>query len=363
MLKMLWTSEYDKEGFCEFSKYFDINITSPIEEFGSVTKILKGEDLIRCLQGIDVFMCAYDVVTEDVLVQCPDLKLILSVRDGPEENIDVVACNKLGIPVISSSGRCTQSVAELTFCLIMLLARPVIKMNRYIRENGNLEENFSISRKMYDSTSSELFRKTLGIIGLGRNGYRLAQLSKSFNMKVIAYDPYVDKVKMESEGYEIVTLDEVMSQADYVALMARVTNETIGMISRDKIKLMKKTACLINTARGLLIDEEALLDALENDEIRGAALDALRYDYFDLNSRYLAIDQDKLIITPHMAGKTRERNWHQYQLLLPQFKDFIEGKPLNLPYTPTVNTSKEYHRRGGAVVRYFLRIPNRTTCL
>lgn len=350
-LKMLWTGEFNQQGYDEFSEYFDIQLAGMGVKGAQVfDKRLSGNDLVQALAGVDVYLCGYEDVTKEVIKNCPDLKLILSVRDGPEENIDLKACEECGIPVLSSAGRCAVSVAELTFALMLNLARPIIKLNNYIYDGKWTKENANEVRGMYSDDSIELFGKTVGIVGLGRNGYRVAQFCKPFHTKLIAYDPFVDKGKMKAEGIEMVDLDTLMSTSDFVVTLARVTPETKGMISRDKISMMKKSAVLINTGRGALIDNDALLDAIENDQIRGAALDAHITEPLGKDHRALHIDKDKLILTPHMAGKTVERDWHQCQLLLAQYRDYRKGRIQRFPLTPGVMEVEGFALHGGALM-------------
>lgn len=347
-LKILWTGEYDEEGYQAFSEYGEVELTqfpkNPQFEY-----MLNEEQLIQHLQDKDVFICGYEKVTENVLRNAPDLKLLLSVRDGPEENVDVKACEAYGIPVLSSAGRCAVSVSELTMALMLLCARPIINCTNTIHSIGWTKENNQQIRDLYSEFSTELFGKTVGIIGLGRNGYKVAKLCQAFSMEVIAHDPYANKEKMEAEGFKLVGLNTLMKEADYVVVLSRLSSETEGMVGREQIALMKPTASLINPGRGKLIDNDALFDALEAGAIRMAALDAHPVEPLGENSRAMKIDPRKLIITPHMAGKTRERNWHQYQLLVAQFKDYIKGKEIRMPYTPKVRESEVYSTHGGAL--------------
>ncbi len=349
-MRMLWTGEFDQEGFDKFSEFFSIELSGVALPGTTVADRLKGDKLIEKLQGVDVYLCGYDEVTKEVLQNCPDLKLIMSVRDGPEENIDLKECERLGIPVISSAGRCLVSVAELTVALMLNLARPIIRLNNYIRETGWTKENNVEVRHLYDDFSTELFGKTVGIFGLGRNGYQVAQLCKAFSMKVIACDPYVNKEAMEKEGIRIVELDELMSVSDYVVVLARLTPETEGIINRDRINMMKPNAVLINTGRGKLIDNDALLDALEDNRIKGAALDTHAVEPIGLDGREMKIPADKLILTPHMAGKTAERNWHQCDLLYRQYVDLINGKIDHFRLTPKVKEAEGYVKHGALIV-------------
>lgn len=311
------------------------------------------EQIIELLQDKDVYMNGGEKFDAEMVAACPNLKLLMCVRDGAEESIDVKACEEVGLPVLSGGGRCMVSVAELTLCFMLLMARPVVAVSNYIKQNGWTKENSAPVRAMYNDFSTELWEKTAGIIGLGRNGYQLAQYCKAMNMKVISYDPYKDKEAMAKEDIEMVDLDTLMKTADYVIILARVTDDNYHMINREKIEMMKPNAVLINPARGKLLETDALLDALEQDKIRGACLDAHETEPLGLDNREMKFDQSKLILTPHMAGKTAERNWHQYQLLLEQFRKFIAGEPVRMIYTPKAPEAEGWNARGGKLIELF----------
>ena len=191
MYKMLWTGEYDAAWEAEFQQHFQVK-RAGFNLHNTHFKYMNEEELIEALRGMDIFFVGYDKITEHVLENCPDLKLILSVRDGPEENIDFAACKQYGIPVLNSAGRCTVSVAELTFNLIMNMTRPVILQNNAVRQQGWTKENTKALRTCMEERSFELYRKTLGIVGLGRNGQQLAKYAQAFGMHVIGYDPFAD---------------------------------------------------------------------------------------------------------------------------------------------------------------------------
>ncbi len=348
MLKLLWTGEYDESWAKKFSEYAEVT-RKGLGLTGNIINKMDEDELIEALQGIDVLLVGYDKVTERVLKSCPDLKLILSVRDGPEENIDLEACSMLGIPVMSSAGRCTVSVAEYTFLLMMLLARPVVSLTNRMRESGWTKDNRKELRDISE-TSTELYEKTLGIVGAGRNGQHLAALARGFSMRVVAYDPYADEEKMKALGIELMPLEEVMKEADYISVLARLTPETEGLVGRKEIACMKPTACLINTGRAKLIDNDALLDALENNEISAAALDVFEQEPVGNDSRIYTIPEDKLLITPHGAGVTRERVHHQSKSLYIQFVDFIKGKKPSGLCTKSVFEESAFKERGGKLI-------------
>lgn len=332
MKKMLWTGEAFHEAEEVFKKEFEI------EKFGYALSGKNEDSLTRCdedqfislLKEKDAIVIGYDMLTERVLKSCPNLKVVLSVRDGPEENIDIKACTDLGIPVLSAGGRCAHAVAELTLMNMFMLARRYIPLQRYM-EAGSWSKYGYAKVDEIAAQSEELGGKTLGLVGLGRNGIELSKLALGIGMKVIAYDPYIDLSKVQ-EGIEIKSdLLDVMKNADYFSVLARVTKNNLKMIGRKEIFSMKPSACFINTGRSALVDMEALYDALENNVIRAAALDVFTEEPPLLNDRIYSFDVEKLILTPHIGGTTKERIPHQYHSLLTGLESLKNNvKPSNL---------------------------------
>lgn len=302
--------------------------------------------MIEQLKGIDIFFVGYDPVSEHVLKHAPDLKLILSVRDGPEENIDLKACEKYGIPVLNSAGRCTCSVAELTFNLIMNMTRPVITISNAIRRDKWKKENYQDMRDIVEAGSYELYRKTLGIIGMGRNGRKLAEYANAFGMRIIGYDPFVDPEEMKALNVELKELNDVMSESDYISVLARVTKENHNLVDEEQINLMKRTAALVNTGRPQLMNYPALLKALKEDRIRMAALDVHKPEPFPEDSEYYDIPAEKLILTNHMAGFSKERGWHQYDIGMGNLTAYLSGTGILNNCTRDVQESENYSKRG-----------------
>lgn len=351
-IKMLCTGDYQEEWFPKFEEFFDIERKGFSLSDGSAMIVLKDQELVKSLKGKEICIIGYDPVTEDIIRKSPDLKLLLSVRDGPEENINIAACTDAGIPVISSAGRCATSVAEFTFLLMLLLARPMIPVIRKIRSEGWTKNNSGALRSMYAHKSTELFHKTLGIIGFGRNARNLTSLANAFGMHISAYDPFVDEDTMKKYHAEKSDLKKVVTTADYLIVLARLTKETAGILSRELIYSMKPTASIINTGRAKLVDNEAILDALENNVIRSAALDVHNPEPLGslAENRIYKIPEEKLIITSHAAGVTEERAWHQYDLLYHQTLDYFNGIIPQGCVNKEVFQKPQFEQRGG---KYF----------
>lgn len=354
MLKMLWTGYRNSEWEEKFSEFVEIKFAgfSLSNKWG---KWLSEEDLINELEDVDIFFVGYDQITEKVLEKSPKLKLILSERDGPEENVDLKACEKFGIPVLNSAGRCTVSVAELTFNLILNMSRPVIRINSIIRDKGWNNENHQDLRDIVEKSAFEVYRKTLGIVGLGRNGRYLAKLANGFGMNVIAYDPYLNKETVSDINVELVDLDKVLRNSDYLSILARVTPENKNLIGQNEIKKMKPTSALVNTGRPQLLDYEALGNALINNEIRMAALDVFDLEPIGTDNWLYDIPDEKLILTSHIAGFSNERTWHQCKTAYENFTNFILDGKISNNCTKNVEFSEGFSNRGKKLFGNYVR--------
>lgn len=348
-INTLITGDYHKQWFDQFNKLLNLEQKGFSLTDGSKMVMLDQDILIQALNEKEIFIVGYDKVTKEVIQQSPDLKMILSIRDGPEENVDINACTEAGIPVISSAGRCSVSVAEFTFLLMLLLARPVLSLHSVIEKDGWTKDNSRDLRVITNTISTELFYKKLGIIGFGRNARNLAKLAKAFGMQVYAADPYVDEKTMEAYGVEKVSIETLCQISDYVTVLARLTPETVKLLSRDLIFTMKPEAAIINTGRALLVDNEAILDALEQNVIKCAALDVHEIEPIGEkeSNRIYDFGPEKLIITPHAAGVTKERSWHQYNLLYEQLNVFLSGQIPEGCVNPQVFDNKNFKDRGG----------------
>lgn len=357
-MKFLWSGEYDAEIIAKFEKYGEVVTTFPeIPDNGNVKppRIDDENEMAEKLKDVDVWLAGYDTFTKETLKKCPNLKMVLSFRDGPEENVDIKACEEAGIPVYSSNGRCSVSVAELTIALMTMLARPVIPVSNKMRGDVKWTGATCPEFRSAIMSATELYEKTMGVIGFGRNGRHLAKIAQGFSMKVIAYDPYVSAEDMEKEGVEKAELLDLMGRSDYVCPQVRLTKDNEKMINAECIAAMKPTAAFVNTARGKLVDNDALLDALLAGRIRAAALDVFdpepnphSSDPEDgLDPRVYQIPADRLIITPHMAGFSNERVHHQSENVYNEFVEFLKGNKPGGLITRGIFESPNFAERGG----------------
>ncbi len=248
------------------------------------------EEIISRCQGAEYVILSSIPITREILDQLPELKM-LSVAFTGLDHIDMETCRQREIMVKNAAGYSTHSVAELTIAMILSLYRSIV-FNAMHTLNGGGRDGY---------TGYELRGKTVGIIGAGRIGQETARLCRAFGCNTIAWSRTVKKVP----GLRFVSLETLLSQADIVTLHVPLTAETRGLLNRERLALIKPSAILINTARGPVIDTEALCDALNTGAIAGAALDV--YDMEPpLPSDYPLFKAKNVLLLPHIAYATHE---------------------------------------------------------
>jgi D-3-phosphoglycerate dehydrogenase len=256
------------------------------------------EELLQYVGNIDTIVVdGRTKISARIINVAAKLKVIARTGIGLD-NIDLGAATRRGIFVIFPPYAETEAVAEHTILLMLAVSRKVAMADKETRKG-----NYWFRNKIL---ASELADKVLGVIGLGRIGCRVAQIaSKGFGMKVIAYDPFVSKEYAKEYNAELVSLEELLKTADYITIHAVLTKDTYHLINENRLKLMKKTAFLINTARGSIIDESALYKALSEGWIAGAALDVFENEP-NLDPNKPLFKLENILVTPHIGGYTRE---------------------------------------------------------
>lgn len=269
-------------------------------------------------------------INKNVIDALPNLKFI-ATRSTGFDHIDLEYANSKGIKVSNVPGYGSYTVAEFTFGLILNLSRNIISANSYVRES--LDFNYSSTMKGFD-----LRDKTLGIIGTGKIGKNVAKIAKAFEMKVIAHDLYPDLAFANENNFMYKSFEEVISQSDIITLHTPYNRENHHLINEKNISKMKKGVYLINTARGELIDTEALLFGFKKGIIAGAGLDVLEAEkeLKEKNSSNTAtlnkelMKMQNVIITPHIAFYTKEALAEILKITGLNIKGFLENKPENL---------------------------------
>ena len=234
-------------------------------------------------------------VTADLLQRCPKL-LCVSTSGAGYDTVDVEACSKAGVIVVNQAGVNAPAVAEHALGLMLALSKRIAECDRRLRrERGFARE---------DLMGKEISGKTLGVVGIGHVGTRVARLAQSFGMTVLAYDPYVDTEEIARRGARSVKLDELLSQSDIVSIHCPRTDETLGMINARALARMKQGAQFVTTARGGIHDEAALFEALQSGHLSGAGLDVWEKEPPPLQHPLLTLEN--VIATYHTAGVTVE---------------------------------------------------------
>src|SRR3989338_6215372 len=258
-----------------------IDILENEKEFKvDVNTKLTPEELKKAIKDYDALIVRSSTkVTKDVIAKADKLKIIGRAGVGLD-NVDVDAASKKGIIVVNTPGGNTISTAEHTFSMMLALSRSIPQADASTKR-GEWE------RKKFMGV--ELCGKVLGIIGLGRIGTEVAKRALTFGMRVIAYDPYLSFEKAKELGIESVDLKNLFKSSDYITVHTPLTDETAHIISNKEFDIMKKGVRVINCARGGIIDEKALVKAIESGKVAGAALDVYEEDP-PKNSKLLKLD-------------------------------------------------------------------------
>ncbi len=252
-------------------------------------------------------------ITADIIEQAARLKVVGRAGTGVD-NIDVAAATRRGIVVMNAAAGNTVTTAEHTFAMLMALARQIPQAVTSTK-SGCWEKNRFLG--------VELMGKTLGIIGMGRIGSTVASRARAFGMNVVAFDPYFTSEAARDLGIERVTLDELFSLSHFITLHTPLTEETRGIINRGAIEKMMPGVRLINCARGGLIDEQALIDAIREGKVAGAALDVFEQEPTAADNPILALEQ--VITTPHLGASTQEAQLGVATMIAEQVLDFLKS--------------------------------------
>lgn len=235
-------------------------------------------------------------VAADLLSRCPKL-LVVSTSGAGYDPIDVQACTDAGVLVVNQTGANAEAVAEHAVGMMLGLAKKMVETDRSLRRERGID------REVFKGWNAE--GKTVGIIGLGNTGRRAARIcGMGLSMKVIASDPYIEPSDFEERGAEAVSLDELMARSDFISVHCPYNAETKDLVDARELALMKPGAFIVNCARGGIINEDALADALDAEAIAGAGLDVWNVEPPPMDHRLLAFEN--LIATYHTAGVTFE---------------------------------------------------------
>ncbi|PSB04317.1 phosphoglycerate dehydrogenase [Merismopedia glauca] len=298
---------------------------------------LPPAELIRIIPEYDAMMIRSETrVTKEIIEAATQLKIIGRAGVGVD-NVDVPAATRKGIVVVNSPEGNTIAAAE--HALAMMLS-----LSRYIPEANQSVKNSQWNRKEY--IGAEVYKKTLGVVGLGKIGSHVATVAKALGMKILAYDPFISAERAEQLGCKLVDLDWLFREADYITLHIPKTPETANLINAEALAKMKPTVRIVNCARGGIIDEDALAEAVKAGKIGGAALDVFAKE--PLGESNLRALGKEVILTPHLGASTAEAQVNVAIDVAEQIRDVLLGLParsaVNIPglYPDALEKLKPY---------------------
>ncbi|MFL0468050.1 D-3-phosphoglycerate dehydrogenase / 2-oxoglutarate reductase [Staphylococcus cohnii] len=286
MYKILVSDPISPDGLKNLTDHSDFNV--------DIQTDLNETELAEIIPNYEgLIVRSQTQVTSNIIAAAPNLKVIARAGVGVD-NIDVEAATKHGVIVINAPDGNTISATEHSMAMILSMARNVPQAHQSLK-NGKWD------RKAYRGT--ELYNKTLGVIGAGRIGIGVAKRAQSFGMNILAFDPYLSEDKAKELNVTRATVDEIAEQADFVTVHTPLTPKTRGIVDKAFFEKAKPTLQIINVARGGIIDEDALVEALDTDQIQGAAIDV--FESGPATESPL-VAHDKIIVTPHLGASTVE---------------------------------------------------------
>ena len=300
-----------------------IDILSQVATVDVKTK-LPLEELIAIIPEYDALMIRSGTkVTKEVLEAGSKLQIIGRAGVGVD-NVDVQAATRKGIVVVNSPEGNTIAAAEHALAMMLSMSRYIPAANKAVKAGGWDRKSF---------TGVEVYKKTLGVVGLGKIGSHVATVARAMGMNLLAFDPFISSDRAEELGCRLVELDFLLQESDYITLHIPKTKETAHLINAESLRKMKPTARIVNCARGGIIDEDALAEALQEGVIAGAALDV--YEEEPLGESNLRAVDKSLVLTPHLGASTAEAQVNVAVDVAEQIRDVLLGLParsaVNIP--------------------------------
>lgn len=311
---ILQSLEIEKVKFEELSnqlkeKGYQINIVDSIGK--------SKEELIKELKDTEILMVTNMELRKNIIQTLPNLKMI-SIAFTAFNQIDTEYCKENGIVVCNAAGYSTNSVAELTIGLIISLYRKIKESDNITREGGTRA----------GLLGSELFGKTVGIIGTGDIGLRVAEIVKAFDCNILGYSR-TEKEEAKELGIKYTSLNELLEKSDIVTVHTPLNTQTENLLNKENIRLMKSSGLLINTARGQVIESEALYESLKNKKIAGAGLDVFDIEP-PLDRGNPLFELDNVLLTPHTAFYTKEALYLRADIAFDNIYKWLDGSPQNV---------------------------------
>lgn len=275
-----------------------------------------------------------DQIDAEVFDAAPNLKIIAQMAVG-FDNIDITEATKRGIYVTNTPGVLTETTADFAWALLMAVARRIVEADKYVRSG-----NWKVGWHPMMIQGRDIYGATLGIVGLGRIGCAIAKRAKGFDMKVLYYD-VIRRPDFEKEyDIQFTDIDQLFQKADFITINVPLTKETHHLVDEKRLKTMKKTAYLVNNARGPVVDEKALYKALKESWIAGAALDVFEQEPTPMENSLLKLDN--VVVAPHISSASYETRSKMAEMVAENLVAFFEGKtPPNLVNPEVTKVKKQ----------------------
>ena len=309
---LFMTREIPKRGLDIIRENFDVDLwpdEAPPSKEEIIRRVKDKQALVSLLT---------DPIDEEVINSAPNLRIIAQYAVG-FDNIDLKAATKRGIYVTNTPEVLTETTADFAFALMLAVARRVVEADKYVR-NGK----WKVAWHPLMMLGEDVHGRTLGIVGLGRIGCAVARRAKGFDMKILYYD-VIRREDLERElGIKYVDLETLLRESDFVTIHTPLTPETYHLIGEKQLRMMKKTAFLINTSRGKVVDQKALYKALKEGWIAGAALDVFEQEPISMDDPLLELEN--VVLAPHIASATHETRSKMAEIVAENLLAFKRGE-------------------------------------
>lgn len=311
------TRELPERGLKIIKQHFDVEVWP---EYAPPPKGV----IIEKAKNVDVLVSLLsDKIDVEVFNAAPKLKIVSQLAVG-FDNIDITEATKRGIYVTNTPEVLTDTTADFAWSLLMAVARRVVEADKYVRTG-----KWKVGWHPAMLQGRDVYGATIGIVGAGRIGYAMAKRATGFGMKILFYD-VIPRPEIERDlGAKKVDLDTLLKEADFVSLHVPLMKETHHLMNAEKLKLMKKTAYLINNARGPVVDEKALYEALKEGRIAGVGLDVFEQEPTSVDNPLLKLDN--VVVAPHISSASYETRSEMSKMVADNLVSFFDGKkPPNL---------------------------------
>ncbi len=310
--KVFITREIPERGLSKIKEFFDVDLwtdEAPPPKSVIIERVKDVDALVPLLT---------DPIDAEVFDSAPKLRIVSQYAVG-YDNIDLKEATKRGIYVTNTPGVLTETVADFAFALMLAVARRVVEADKYVREG-----KWKVGWHPLMMIGSDVYERTLGIIGMGRIGSAVARRAKGFGMKVLYYDA-IRREDLEKElGVEYTDMDKLLEESDFVSLHVPLTPETYHLIGEEQLRKMKPTAFLINTSRGKVVDQKALYKALKEGWIAGAGLDVFEQEPIPPDDPLIQLKN--VVLAPHAASASYETRSRMAEIVAENLITFLNGK-------------------------------------